>query len=51
MGWYLDRAANGEDILVTRHGTPWARVSAARPRLVPPQRQLSVANAAAASTG
>jgi prevent-host-death family protein len=34
FGWYMERAAAGEEILVTRRGRPYAR-------LVPPQPQLA----------
>jgi prevent-host-death family protein len=34
LGWYMERAAAGEEILITRRGRPYAR-------LVPPQRQLA----------
>jgi prevent-host-death family protein len=36
FGWYMERAAAGEEILVTRRGRPYAR-------LVPPHLQLAAA--------
>jgi prevent-host-death family protein len=36
FGWYMERAAAGEEILVTRRGRPYAR-------LAPPQPQLAAA--------
>jgi prevent-host-death family protein len=35
FGWYMERAAAGESFLITRRGTPYAR-------LVPPQTQLEL---------
>ena len=33
FGWYLDRAAAGEEILVTHRGRPRIRIAPAVPRL------------------
>ena len=33
FGYYLDRAAAGDDILVKRYGRPYVRLTAAVPRL------------------
>jgi prevent-host-death family protein len=33
FGWYMERAAAGEEFLVTRRGKPCVRLVPARPRL------------------
>ncbi len=34
FGWYMERAAAGEEIAVTRHGKPYVRLTAARDQAV-----------------
>jgi prevent-host-death family protein len=34
FGWYMERAAAGEEFLVTRRGKPYVRLTGARPQLV-----------------
>jgi prevent-host-death family protein len=33
FGWYAERAAAGDEILVTRRGKPYVRLSGAHPQL------------------
>jgi prevent-host-death family protein len=33
FGWYAERAAAGEEFLITRRGKPYVRLSAAHPQL------------------
>jgi prevent-host-death family protein len=33
FGWYMERAAAGEVFEITRHGRPFVKITAARPRL------------------
>ncbi|MBA3718669.1 MAG: type II toxin-antitoxin system prevent-host-death family antitoxin, partial [Actinobacteria bacterium] len=33
---YMERAAAGDEIAVTRHGKPYVRLTGARPSLIPP---------------
>jgi hypothetical protein len=44
FGWYMERAAAGEQFLITRRGKPYARLS-------PPHAQLAVADEPAPSNG
>jgi prevent-host-death family protein len=36
LGWWMDRVAAGEEIIVTRHGKPRLRLSPAEPIRIPP---------------
>jgi prevent-host-death family protein len=31
FGWYMERAAAGDELLVTRHGKPFVRLTSAAP--------------------